>query len=666
MERTWTDYQNLHLNPEGARAAFEYDCRALLQALFPGESVMMVRANPGDEGIDVFVGEIGIAPIDVYQCKFFLGTLGDSQKSQIRSSFDRAINSSLFQMKKWVLCAPIDDFDIHENIWWAGWKNKQEQAHGISIQLMNGRELIYKLKQTGQYRQVFQLEDSIKIAEVHGAVVGTGGLTESSLLMNQQLAQMLAKINTISQQATASTDVDAVLDIAEQQFIRRYNARTALQLLTQLGEHLDEHHNKNEVLLARYEYLISVAHRECGEATLARPHARNAHRMQDQNRRYAAMVALGEAEQGNLGNARSMAQQLLDIDPAHPVAQAVVVFCQGGAQLAAALTQVPTEAAQSPAFKLTLLDLLEQVDATTAALVVGNDLSDFPCPELLTFDTERYWITLGQLIVQLKAGKAVYQNLSFEPIKGEEGTTALRKAYEVLTQYTHRLVGTEKYMVASNALFVRGLAGYYLTGNTSEFDEYQAIFFQQPLAQQRRFGALWANLLARWNKPEAVLAVLDVLDSEADFNADYLRALQLRALDQADEARASLARDLGRAPIIETTLYTRATLYLLLFCPSNEERQAFVDLCKSRGQLTQELPAKLLQAVAIQADEARHTEFVQLLDQCEALVQQQPLCLGRRRAVSLSEGAREIPGHAAAPANSYGCPCPGDGGAPLH
>jgi hypothetical protein len=621
-EKTWKDYVGLHFNIEGARAAFEYDCEALLQALYPQEHVKLVRANPGDEGIDVFVGDIGVNPIEVYQCKFFLDALGKSQKDQITASFKRAVNSTHFEVKKWVLCMPLEDFDLQENKWWADWKVKQEQAYNIPIQLMNGRELISKLKLTGLYRQVFQLEDSMKIADLHGAIIGPGALVETSQRTEQQLAQVLALLNTAAQPASA--DVDAVLDIAEQQFIRQYNPRAALGLLTQLGEHLEQRHSENPVLNARYEYLVASAHRECGEAKLAYPHAVRAYRLQAHNRRYAADAALAEAGQGHLEKARATAQLLLDTTPTQPVAHAVLVFCQGVPQLPAALAQVPAEVAQTPAFRLTLLDLLELVDAATATLLLGRDLSDFPCPEPLTFDTERYWITVAQIIVQLEVGEVVYKNFAFAPQSTEQGSAQLRSAYQVLTNYTQRLEGTEKRTLAGNALFVRGLAGYYLTGKASEFDDYKAIFFQQPVALQRRFGSLWANLLARWDMPAAVLAVLDVLDSDTDPNVDYLRFLQQRALKQADEARASLARDLGRAPVIETTFYTRATLYILLFCSTTEEREAFVDLCQSRGQLTQELPAKLLRAATLQANEERQAEMVQLLDECDALSQQQP------------------------------------------
>jgi hypothetical protein len=105
MEKNWHDYVQSHSNVESARAAFEKDCEALLQALHPEETVRVVRANPGDEGIDVYVGDIGVKAIAVYQCKFFLNGLGKSQKSQIRESFDRAITSTNFAANKWVLCA---------------------------------------------------------------------------------------------------------------------------------------------------------------------------------------------------------------------------------------------------------------------------------------------------------------------------------------------------------------------------------------------------------------------------------------------------------------------------------------------------------------------------------------------------------------------------------
>lgn len=70
MERDWRDFKALHGHIEGGRAAFEPACEALLRKMFPNQPVQVVRANPGDEGIDILVGEIGIEPIHVFQCKF--------------------------------------------------------------------------------------------------------------------------------------------------------------------------------------------------------------------------------------------------------------------------------------------------------------------------------------------------------------------------------------------------------------------------------------------------------------------------------------------------------------------------------------------------------------------------------------------------------------------
>lgn len=623
MERNWTDYLKIHSNLQGARAAFEVDCEALLQELHPGQTVRAVRANPGDEGIDVYVGKIGVASIDVYQCKFFLGPLGKTQKDQIRESFNRAVGSTKFKMKKWALCAPFGDFDLTENIWWDSWQSKQEQAYGIPIELINGAKLIRQFKQTGLYQQVFQIEDSLKLTALHEAVTGPGGVMENNLVASQQLAQALALLNAAAQTKTESADVDAVLNIAEQ-FIKQYYPRTALRLLSQLNQYLEEHHSTNDKLLARCEYLMSTAHDECGEVSLAYLPVRQAHFLQPLNRLYAAGAALAEAEQGNLDEAQVTARDLLETTPDQPVAHAVLVFSQGTPHLAAALDKVPATVTQRPEFKLALLDLLQQVDVSSATLLVGSDLQDFPCPDVLTFDTERYWIVVAKLIIQLKAGKAVYQDSSFIPLAQDEVPIVIRRAYEVLTLYIRRLVGTEKYLMAGHALFVQGLAGYYLTGNTSEFDAYQAIFFQQSATHYRHFGMFWANLLARWAKPEAVLTVLAVLNPETEPDIDYLRFFQLRALNQLPEAQNSLARYLERVTVIEEEFYNRAVQYLLLFCPTTQEREAFLDLCHSRGQLSQVLPAKLLRVIALQADSNHRPEMVQLLGECEVLVQQMP------------------------------------------
>jgi len=173
MNRNWTDFKSLHGNIAGAREAFEDACESLFRRKYKGLHVSQVRVQHGDGGIDIFVGELGIEPITVIQCKFFLDEFGDSQKAQIRKSFKTANNSDKYELKKWILCIPRV-IDIDENAWWFKWKHKQLIKYSKSkdfIEIVNGNELIDLHKELDMYNQVFKIDDKIKIDEIHNAVV---------------------------------------------------------------------------------------------------------------------------------------------------------------------------------------------------------------------------------------------------------------------------------------------------------------------------------------------------------------------------------------------------------------------------------------------------------------------------------------------------------------
>jgi hypothetical protein len=173
MNRDWADFKTLYGNIAGAREAFENACETLYRKKHASEHVSQVSVKQGDGGIDIFIGELGIDPITVIQCKFFLETFGDSQKSQIRDSFDTAINSKKYKLKKWILCIPRV-IDIDENSWWFKWKHKKLKEYSKDssfIKLTNGNALIDLFKELGLYNQIFQITDSLKIAEIYEAVV---------------------------------------------------------------------------------------------------------------------------------------------------------------------------------------------------------------------------------------------------------------------------------------------------------------------------------------------------------------------------------------------------------------------------------------------------------------------------------------------------------------
>lgn len=173
MNRNWNDFKSLHTNIEGARASFEDACEKLYRRIYPKENVSQISVKQGDGGIDIYVGELGIEPITVIQCKFFLETFEESQKSQIRSSFDTAINSNVYELKEWILCIPRV-IDIDESSWWHGWKAKKMQQYHKEksfIKLVNGNELIDLFKEKKLYNDIFKIEEASKIDAIYKAVV---------------------------------------------------------------------------------------------------------------------------------------------------------------------------------------------------------------------------------------------------------------------------------------------------------------------------------------------------------------------------------------------------------------------------------------------------------------------------------------------------------------
>lgn len=65
---------------ESSRIKFEEICEIIFKKLYPNESPRTIKVSKGDGGIDIFIGDIGIEPIEVIQCKFFNLGIGDSQK----------------------------------------------------------------------------------------------------------------------------------------------------------------------------------------------------------------------------------------------------------------------------------------------------------------------------------------------------------------------------------------------------------------------------------------------------------------------------------------------------------------------------------------------------------------------------------------------------------
>jgi hypothetical protein len=152
----------------GAREKFEDLVTQLIKGEHPGAD--KVRVVQGDGGIDVHIGDpTDPDGIEVYQCKFFPLGLDESQKAQIRRSFQACLGSTKFKTKKWTLCLPLD-LSFDEKKWFKDWKAKQAGS-GIVVEDPWGATklegLLYLEKNRGLREAFFKEEHLTQIRELH-------------------------------------------------------------------------------------------------------------------------------------------------------------------------------------------------------------------------------------------------------------------------------------------------------------------------------------------------------------------------------------------------------------------------------------------------------------------------------------------------------------------
>jgi hypothetical protein len=127
-------------NTAGATKDFEQMLGLLVQAT-QGEA-HLVSANPGDWGIDVFVGELD-GKVTIWQAKYFIHKFGDSQKKAVRNSFASAVEHAAtkgYVVARWILCIP-SSMDGPATRWWYRWRAKMHQKTGVIVDLWDENTL---------------------------------------------------------------------------------------------------------------------------------------------------------------------------------------------------------------------------------------------------------------------------------------------------------------------------------------------------------------------------------------------------------------------------------------------------------------------------------------------------------------------------------------------
>ncbi|UTJ05544.1 hypothetical protein [Arcobacter roscoffensis] len=166
-EKDFHDLKSMY-GEVGARDFYEKSCLSILESKY--QNAHTVKAGyKGDGGIDIYIGDLGINPIDIYQCKYFLNNLNDSQKQQIKKSLIRAIEHEDYNLTAWYLCLP-KDLTKDEIIWFNKMKKsiiEQYKLNNIVIDYKEGSTLINYAKQEKVYSSIFNIQEALQIHEIH-------------------------------------------------------------------------------------------------------------------------------------------------------------------------------------------------------------------------------------------------------------------------------------------------------------------------------------------------------------------------------------------------------------------------------------------------------------------------------------------------------------------
>ena len=166
----WYSFIRFNGGEAGARDVFEDVMEELLRAENPGKEVHLVKASQGDGGIDVYVHQEN--GIDVYQCKFFMGSMTSSRWTQVKNSFNRAVGffdsdeARGVKMLRWCLCMPreMQKEDISK------WDQfcKDRESNEIPISYIDGNEIIQRMKKCDRLNnsnfisQYFTVPESVR------------------------------------------------------------------------------------------------------------------------------------------------------------------------------------------------------------------------------------------------------------------------------------------------------------------------------------------------------------------------------------------------------------------------------------------------------------------------------------------------------------------------
>jgi tetratricopeptide (TPR) repeat protein len=157
-----------------------------------------IAANPGDWGIDTFVGQLAGGSIEVWQSKYFIDGIAESQQLQIRESFHsarRKADQHGFQIDTWTLAIPTT-MSAAIIKWWDGWRERSRRKYGIEIQLWQEadfRHILFRGDARGIRRHYFGASPDETAPRNLDLVVPPSGSGENLFAYAEQVVPLIGR-----------------------------------------------------------------------------------------------------------------------------------------------------------------------------------------------------------------------------------------------------------------------------------------------------------------------------------------------------------------------------------------------------------------------------------------------------------------------------------------
>ena len=153
---SWESFIRIHGGEPGARDVFENLIADLLRTENPDKENHIVKASRGDIGIDIYL--LQEAGIDIYLCKFFMGSMTSSRWRQVKDSLIKVMEPKGVKVLRCFLCMPreMQNEDIKK---WVTIKKEIEKVFpDIVLRYIDGNEIISRLQKCDRVNNTALME----------------------------------------------------------------------------------------------------------------------------------------------------------------------------------------------------------------------------------------------------------------------------------------------------------------------------------------------------------------------------------------------------------------------------------------------------------------------------------------------------------------------------